>query len=310
MSRKTAIAAMSAALAAAIIFVPTPATLAQAVSAAGDSLQPPTDAEMQERGQRLIANQHKDDAALDQYERIERQIDTTGGANPRTLDEKKIRFVPNGAGMTKLPLEENGRAVTPQEYQAELQNWLGILQFMVNPNDDRMKSATAKYLKKKQTRSQLVDAMLVAFKRKWVGRETVNGHDCDVIELTPDPNFHPRSIFESALPHAKAKIWVDHDADQLVRARAEITSDVWVGGGILGKLYKGGVFSMEQAEVAPGVWLPTRYRFDFSGRKFLFGFEEHQSIESSHYRYIGSVKDALVEAQSELASGKPLAGDP
>jgi hypothetical protein len=85
---------------------------------------------------------------------------------------------------------------------------------------------------------------------------------------------------------------------------------VWVGGGILGKLYKGGVFTMEQAEVAPGVWLPTRYRFDFSGRKFLFGFEEHQSIESSHYHYIGSAKEALAEAQSELASGKPLAGDP
>ena len=309
MSRRTIIAALSAALAAATTLAPVPTGLAQTEPATSNS-GAPTEAEMQARGERLTSNQHKDDAALDQYERIEHQRDTTGGPHPRTLDDKKIRMVPNGAGVTKLLLEENGRAVTPEEYQAELQNWLSVLQFMVNPNDDRMKSATAKYLKRKQTRSQLVDAMLVAFKRKWVGRETMDGHDCDVIELTPDPNFHPHSVFESALPHAKARIWVDHDADQLVRARAEITSDVWVGGGILGKLYKGGVFSMEQEEVTPGIWLPTRYQFDFSGRKFLFGFEEHQSIESSHYRYVGTVKDALAEAQSELASGKPLAGDP
>lgn len=310
MPRKTAIAALSAALAATLTVAPGPPSLAQSESATSDSPRAPTEAELQARGQTLIANQHKDDVAFDQYERIEHQTDKTGGANPRTVDDKKVRFVPNGAGATKLLLEENGRSVTPEQYQAELQNWLNVLQFMVNPNDDRMKSATAKYLKKKQTRSQLVDAMLVAFRRKWVGRETVNGHDCDVIELTPDPNFHPRSVFEDALPHAKAKIWVDHDAVQLVRARAEITSDVWVGGGILGKLYKGGVFSMEQAEVAPGIWLPTRYQFNFSGRKFLFGFEEHQSIESSHYHYIGSVKEALAEAQLELASGKPLAGNP
>lgn len=309
MSRKAPTAALCAALATAMIFVPTAACPAQTAPGASNS-GAPSDAEMQARGKALIANQHKNDAALDQYERIERQVDTTGGANRRTIDEKKIRFVPNGAGMTKLLLEQNGSTVTPQEYEAELQNWLSVLQFMVNPNDDRMKSATAKYLKKKQTRSQLVDDMLVAFKPKWVGRETVDGHDCDVIELTPDPDFHPHSILEDALPHAKAKIWVDHEADQLVRARAEITSDVWVGGGILGKLYKGGVFSMEQAEVAPGIWLPTRYQFDFSGRKFLFSFEEHQSIESSHYHYIGTAKDALAEAQSELASGKPLAGDP
>lgn len=284
---------------------------AQAASSNADSLAaPPTQQELQARGLELVANQHKNDDALDHFERIEHESDTTGGANPRVLIEKKTRLVPNGAGATKLLLEENGHLVTPEEYQRELQNWLDVLHFMVNPDDDRMKSATAKYVKRKQARKELVGALLTAFTRKWVGREMVDGHDCDVIELTPDPNFHPRSIFESALPHAKARIWVDHNAVQLVRARAQITSDVWVGGGVLGKLYKGGVFEMDQAEVAPGVWLPTRYQFDFSGRRFLFSFEEHQSIEASQYRYIGTVKDALAEAQTELSTGKPLPGDP
>ena len=310
MPRNAAIAAICGALALAPTFAPAGAMLAQTPGSANDAPLPPSEAELIARGAELIAHQHKDDQALDQYERIEHEVERTGGASPKTLDDKKVRLVPNGAGTTKLLLEENGQAVSPDEYQRELQNWVDVLQFMVNPNDDRMKTATAKYLKKRQARTELVDAMLTAFTRKWVGRETMDGHDCDVIELTPDPNFHPHSIFEDALPHANAKIWVDHNANQLVRAEARITSDVWVGGGVLGKLYKGGVFVMEQTEVRPGIWLPTLYQFNFSGRKFLFSFEEHESIDVSRYRYMGSAKDAMAEAQSELASGKPLAGDP
>lgn len=311
MSRHAAIGFLSATLIAALGFQPAVrSTAAQTVPSSNDSTQAPTLEELQARGLELIANQHKNDDVLDRYERIERESDTTGGTNRRVLSDKKTRLVPNGAGTTKLLLEENGHSVTAEEYQRELQNWLDVLRFMVNPDDERMKSAVAKYAKKKQARSELVDTMLTAFIRKWVGRETIDGHDCDVIELTPDPNFHPRSILEDALPHAKAKIWVDHNEVQLIRARAQITSDVWVGGGVLGKLYKGGVFELDQAEVAPGVWLPVRYQFDFSGRRFLFTFEEHQSIDASHYRYIGTAKDALAEAQSELSTGKPLAGDP
>jgi hypothetical protein len=309
MSRHAAIAIPLVALSAALVLAPARPSRAQSVQSTLNSSQPPTDADLRARGVTLVANQHKNDEALDQYERIEHELDTTGGANPRTLVDKKTRLVPNGAGTTKILVEENGHQVSPEDYRRGLQTWIGVLQFMVNPDDERAKYATAKYAKRAQTRAGLVDALLTAFTRKWVGREMMEGHDCDVIELTPDPNFHPHSLFESALPHANAKIWVDRNADQLVRAEAHITSDLWVGGGVLGKLYKGGVFVMEQTEVSPGIWLPVRYRFDFSGRKFLFTFEEHQSIDAANYHYIGGPKQALAVAQSELASGKG-AGDP
>jgi hypothetical protein len=306
--RRAAILASCAAIVA--FSVPAFSASAQTSVAASNAAQAPTEQELRQRGAKLIANQHKNDEVVDQYERIEHELDTTGGPNPRTLTDKKTLLAPNGAGTTKILLEDSGHAVTPDEYHRELQTWVSVLQFMANPNDERMKSATAKYNKRRQTRNELVESLLTAFTRKWVGRETRDGHDCDVILLTPDPNFRPHSVFEEALQHATAKIWVDRDAIQLIRAEAQITSDFSVGGGVLGKLYKGGVFVMEQTEVAPGVWLPSRYQFDFSGRKFLFSFEEHQSIDATHYRYLGSAKDALPIAQSELSSGKPLAGDP
>jgi hypothetical protein len=92
----------------------------------------------------------------------------------------------------------------------------------------------------------------------------------------------------------------------MVRGEAHITRDISFGGGILGKVYRGGVFSMEQAEVSPGIWEPTRYQYDFGGRKFVFSFDEHEVVEASRYRRVGPPKDALVVVQNELASSKPL----
>jgi hypothetical protein len=112
------------------------------------------------------------------------------------------------------------------------------------------------------------------------------------------------------MSHVSAKIWVDRDSNQMVRGEAHILRDISFGGGILGKLYRGGTFSMDQAEVAPGIWLPTDYQYDFSGRKFLFSFEENQTIEASHYRRVGPPKEALAIVQDDLATGKIFSVDP
>jgi len=272
--------------------------------------QAPTDAEIRARSDKLIANQHRDDKALDEYERVERHRDLTAGANPHTIEDHTYRVVPNGGGTQKILLKDAGKPTDPAEYRRQLQAWESVLEIMLKPNDSRTKTAQEKYDKRMHERADLVDAMKDAYTVKWLGLETRNGRLCDVIQLDPNPNFHPRSIFQEALAHATAKIWVDHTEDQLVRGEALITHDISVGGGIVGKLYRGSSFSMEQAEVSPSIWLPTRYQYDFTGRKFFFGFEQHQIIDASRYRRVGPPKEALALVESELASGKTFSEDP
>jgi hypothetical protein len=272
--------------------------------------QAPSDAEILERSAKLIENQHHDDEALEQYERVEHEFDRTSGMNPRVLSEKMLRVVPNGFGTFKLPLKLDGSPVDAAEYRRELLAWKESLELSLRPDDWKYKSASAKWQKKKRDRSELVDAGRNAFLTKWLGQETRNGRVNDVFELDPNPNFHPHSLLQEALTRVTVKIWVDHDTTHLARGEAHVFRDISVGGGILGKLYRGGVFSLEQAEVAPGVWLPTRYQYDFMGRKFLFTFEEHQYIEASRYRHLGPPKQALEFVQNELASGKSFNGDP
>jgi hypothetical protein len=272
--------------------------------------KPPTDAEMRERSAKLLANQHRDDEALEMYERVERHIDRTSGANPRTLEDKSYRVVPTGAGNQKILLRDGNQRTNAAAYGEQMRALADVLRAMANPNDSRAKSALAKREKRQRERAQFVDAAQNAFIPKMLGTATCNGHPCDVFELDPNPDFHPHSMFLDALVHVTAKIWVDHETIQIVHGEAYVTSDISFGGGILGKLYRGGTVSMDQAEVAPGIWLPTRYTYDFSGRKFLFSFEQHQIIDLSRFRRVGPPQEALALVQSELSSGKTFSEDP
>ena len=272
--------------------------------------QTPSAEEIQARARKLIENQHKNDQALDEYERVERFQDFTAGPNPQTIEDKVYRVVPDGGGTFKILVKDNGTPTDPAEYRRQLQLWDDILQRMSQPNDSKAKAAREKYEKRQRDRSEFVDAAGSAYIVKWVDRETRDGRQCDVYDLTPNPDFHPHSMFQSALAHVTAKIWVDHDTNELVRGEAHVLSDISFGGGLLGKLYRGSLVSLEQAEVAPGIWLPTRTEYAFTGRKFLFPFAEHEVIEASHYRRLGSIQDMLAIAQNELATGKAFREDP
>ena len=272
--------------------------------------QPPSDAELLARADKLIANQHRNEQFLDEYERLERQVDQTAGMTPRVIEDRTYRIVPTGTGTMKVLVSDRGKEVDPAEYRKELLLWEQTLEIALKPNDSRGKTAHAKFEKKRKDRAELIDSMREGLLRKWVGQETINGHLCDVIQLDPNPEFHPRSTLQEAIAHVTAKIWVDNTQNQLIRAEAHVIRDISFGGGILGKLYRGGVFAFDQSEVAPGVWLPTRYQYDYTARKFLFTFEQHQFIEVWRYRRVGAPKEALAIVQSELASGNSLSADP
>lgn len=280
----------------------------QTVSQTKNSSAPPSDADIQIRAQKLVDNQHRNDKALEEYERIEHQVSRTAGDNPKVLEDRIFRIVPTGSGTMKILLKTDGKAVDPLEYRKQLQAWADVLALMLKANDPRTKTAYAKWQKKQQDRAELVDASRTAFSITWIGRENRNGRDCDVLDLRPTTSFHPHTIFQEAITHVVAKIWVDRDSNQMVRAEAHLLRDVSFGGGILGKLYRGGVFSLEQVEVAPGLWFPSRYQYDFTARKFLFTFEEHQYIEASQYRRDGAPKEALNIVENELATGQTSKG--
>ncbi|MGB6429294.1 MAG: hypothetical protein WBF06_01815 [Candidatus Acidiferrales bacterium] len=261
--------------------------------------QPPSPAEVQMLSQRVIANQHRNDQLLDQYERIEHDWIRKAGTNPPVTQETLNRVLPTGTGIMRLPLAAPGKPADPTAYRAQLEYLANVLTMVANP-DATEQQTLARYSRRQKDRADLVTNVGNAFHFSWLGREMRDGHPVIKLQMDPNPDFHATTPTAQVLQHLRAVVWIDESTAQVVHLEAAITSDVWFGAGIIAKLYRGGRFVMDQAEVAPGVWEPVRYQYDFDGRKFIFPYADHEITEFSQYRRVGSPAEELQAVRNEL----------
>ena len=259
---------------------------------------------------RIMESQHRDDAALDSFERVEHQVTRAGKPSSLVTDDRTFRVVPTGSGTLRLLTNQNGVPVPPAFYQRQLRQWEGVLEVAVHSDDPREIAVLAKQQKRRKEQARFVDAVPHAYQITWRGRETRDGRVVEKLQLEPNPNYAPRGDMTDWLTHARATVWIDPQAAQVVCIDATIIRDISVGGGVLGKIYHGGRFHMVQAPVAPDVWEPTLYQYDISGRKFLFSFAIHEVTSSSHYLLFGTPDQALAEARDDLAHCCTTVKDP
>jgi hypothetical protein len=267
-------------------------------------------AELRAMGERAIANQHRDDDALETYERTEREIQTTSGTQPRVLSDKTYRVVPTGTGTLHLLLREGGAPVSAFVYRQELETWARTLEMAVDPGNSRIQGARDKDAARRRERTEMVDTVRQAYITTWLGHEMQDGYLCDKLQLEPNPDFQPPDEAMEILTHAQVMLWIDPKSGQVVRGDADILRDIPFGGGFLGKVYRGGHFVLKQRPVAPNIWLAWYYQYDFSGRKLMFSFEDHKKVEISRYRDLGSVSQALAVARSDISRAGTFSGDP
>jgi hypothetical protein len=256
---------------------------------------------------RLFANQHSDDSALVLFQRFEHLQVRDHGSDVTPSEEKIFRVVPNGTGFWRVLIEDHGHPLSTSEVRSQLTNLEHFLELINDPANSDMRRARDKFSVRMKSRSDLISAVRDAYVWSWIGRETRNGRALAKFHLEPNPKYKPVSRETEIFQHSTATIWVDETAAQAVRIEAELTSDFSVGAGVLGKVYRGSRMSLEQSEIAPGIWLPLFYQYDFTGRKFLFGFESHERSESSRYERIGPPNEALAFIRRELAAPAPSA---
>ena len=255
--------------------------------------------------ERAIANQHRNDAALEEYERLERRLERKRSKDESVAEDKTFRVSPTGTGALRLLVEENGQPVNPEFYRKQLRDWEQALVWALDPNEPRQKRRVEKWAKRSRERAELVDAVREAFRFTWLGNDFLDGRTLVKFRLDPQPGFKPHSRNTQLLSNVRATLWIDEPAAQVAKLEAEIIHDISFGGGVAGKVYHGGRFAMEQIEVAQGIWLPSRYQFEFEGRKFLFGFEVHEAIKVRGYRSIGPPSQALAVVRRELNNTQP-----
>jgi hypothetical protein len=267
----------------------------------------PTAGQVQSLVARAVENQHHNDRAIEEFERVEHVVSRKAGENSEVLSERTDRVLPSGTGIMRFQMAQGGAPVSPDLQRRQLQYAVSALDLFLHPND-HVKQDLAKFEKRRHDHSELVDAAAKAFRVTWAGRETRGSQTLAKLLLEPDPGYKPTTRLAAVFEHVRAVLWVDESQAQMARLEADIASDITFGGGIIGKVYRGGHFVMEQSEVAPGVWLPTLYTYDVDGRKFLFGFGVHERTGVTRYRRVGPPAQSIEIIRNEL--NKVMAGTP
>jgi hypothetical protein len=266
---------------------------------------PPTEAERKSLVERALANQIKNDEALQVFERIEHRVIHEHDMSNAAGEDRTVRIIPTGAGSARILLADHGHPTDAALMQSQMLATERLLEAAADSSNAQTKRDREKIERRSKDRKDLVGSVGDAFIFTWLGREMRSGRELDKFRLDPNPNYKPTSLKTEFLKHATALGWVDEKSAQLVRLEAVLTSDISFVGGIAGKVYRDGRAVIEQSEVEPGVWLPSLYKYDFTVRKFMFTSEVHEQVEASHYQRIGNAAQALTAIRREISATHP-----
>ncbi len=247
---------------------------------------------------RAIALQHQSDDALDEYDRTERIVDRD---RDQKTTETTSRLVPVGAENMRVDMERNGQPVPAAEIAQAWRNVAGMMESRTQTGDPAVKKEYEKAAKRRTEAARMVDAIGEAFRFRWAGRAMRDGRAVVELDYEPDPGFKTSLRFAGVYRQIWGKVWVDEASGYVVRLEADLRRDISFGGGIVGKVYRGARVEIEQAQVTPGVWLPTFNSYDIEGRKFLFPASLHRKQYASEYRRIGPPAEALALIRREQA---------
>jgi hypothetical protein len=199
-------------------------------------------------------------------------------------NELKSQETDHGNWMYQENSEDQGKKKTTEVVQTprgSLERLLAVDDHPLAPNDQRQEEERIESLVRnpaeQQKREQVkrkeaaqckvfFKSMADAFNFYYAGREG------DLIKLSykANPKFQAPSREARVLQAMEGELWVHATQQRLARIQGQLTSDVKFAGGLLGHLNKGGKFSVEQTELAPGQWELTRMEIDMQGKALFF----------------------------------------
>jgi len=162
-------------------------------------------------------------------------------------------------------LEQNGKPLSADQQRAE---------------DDRLRAlandpdAQRKKLKEEkqddENATKIFRALPEAFVYKYEG--TQSGESGEYVHMTfsPDPKWDPPSRELQVLTGMEGTMDINRQEPHVVKIQAKLFRDVDFGWGVLGRLYKGGSFLVEQRKLQNDRWETTHMVLDITGKALLF----------------------------------------
>ena len=172
---------------------------------------------------------------------------------------KEMIETPQGGLATTLAI--NGQPLTADQRAKDDQK---LQKFANDPEARRKREQSSK---EEDKRAELMLTSLPdAFQYTYAGTERdANGNESVHLKFTPNPKFNPPNHETVVYQGMQGDIYIDKKAMRIAKIDGTLFKDVDFGWGILGRLYKGGRFIIEQKDVG-GRWETTHQVLKFNGK--------------------------------------------
>lgn len=217
--------------------------------------------------------------------------------NNKTIVEEVIQ-TPDG--WVRHLLSVNGKPATPEEQK---KNENEIQKLLTDQNYRR--DQREKIEKDGQKATELLAMLPKAFLYKFAGRK--NG----VIHLSfrPNPKFHPPTREANVFHGMAGVLLIDAKEMRLLQLSGHLVRNIDFGGGILGKLSKGGTFEVDQANVGGDHWELTKLDVHISGHALFFAtIKEQQHEIMTNFREVPpttTLAEAVQMLKTDAQKGRP-----
>jgi hypothetical protein len=171
-------------------------------------------------------------------------------------DEMRDVIETKDGTVARLIMRDN-RPLTPEEDRSERDR----LNFLLTHPNDFSKHAKSQAESKKiaiDLIKLMPDAMLYSYA---AGQpQTPNAPAQEVVlDFTPNPAFHPPSLYSEALLGLRGRIWIDAQTKEIVRIEGNIFQSINWGWGMLAHIYPGGTVDLEQMAACGPRWNMTQF---------------------------------------------------
>ena len=227
--------------------------------------------------------------------RYQERLDWNWGSETRSVIE-------TANGRADRIISFNGEPLSPEQ-QAKQEHRLNKLL----SDHDALKNELKDQQSETQRRVRLVRAFPKAFIFDFAGSEK----GLLRFDFRPDPEFSPKDRETQMYRGMEGSVWIEHGQERIVRIEGLLVKDVSFGWGIVGHLYKGGIYEIAQTQLSPGKWRITKLDVDLKGKMFLFNsfrFERKETDSrfqpvSAHMTLQEAIQE-LLDAPEQEQSGK------
>jgi len=225
---------------------------------------------------RSVENNERSWKAAPAYTFTEADVITKSGKTTR----RKYRVLMIEGSQYNQLIAENGEPLGPARVATEQKKLGREIARRRSESASARSRRVAQYQRERRQDRAMMSEMVKAFNFKLAGREQMNGRDCWVLDATPRPGYRPSSYQTKALTGMRGRMWIDTREYQWVKVHAEVFRPVAFGL-FIAHVQPGTEFTLEEAPIGNGLWMPRRLVTKVRATALLFWSEN--SVDDETY---------------------------